>query len=212
MGEKGIVEDHFRHIMKYIIGLIEKDKLLESLVEKLCHRFRATRTERQWRDIAFCLSLFPYSDRSIKKLADNFPCWSDKLHEDSVYESICVIFAGVKKGVGVAVGGSGRGEAKQLMEELEAKVEEARAKGVIDRDAEKNAQAAKDGKKKKNEEGVKKKGGKNNKKVESSDSEEEEMVEVQDDEANKEQKSGSIDRDAEKNAQAAKDGKKKRNE
>ena len=30
--EKGIAEDHFRHIMKYIIGLIEKDKLLESLV------------------------------------------------------------------------------------------------------------------------------------------------------------------------------------
>ena len=131
--EKGIAEDHFRLIMKYIIGLIEKDKLLESLVsltstnmiirtetsrcilyqshlsfsrfsyfqvEKLCHRFRATRTERQWRDIAFCLSLFPYSDRSIKKLSDNFPCWSDKLHEDSVYDSICVIFAGVKKGVG----------------------------------------------------------------------------------------------------------------
>jgi len=146
--EKGIAEDHFRHIMKYIIGLIEKDKLLESLVEKLCHRFRATRTERQWRDIAFCLSLFPYSDRSIKKLSDNFPCWSDKLHEDSVYESICVIFAGVKKGVGVGVGGAGRGEAKQFVEELEAKVEEARAKGVIDHTAEKNAQAAKEGKKK----------------------------------------------------------------
>ena len=46
--------------MKYIIGLIEKDKLLESLVEKLCLRFRATRTERQWRDISYCLSLFPY--------------------------------------------------------------------------------------------------------------------------------------------------------
>merc|ERR1712183_131437 len=146
--EKSIQEDHFRMIMKYIIGLIEKDKLLESLVEKLCHRFRAIRTERQWRDIAYCLSLFPYSDRSVKKLADNFPCWSDKLHEDSVYDSICVIFAGVKKGVGVAVGGAGRGEAKQLMEELEAKVEEARAKGVVDHTAEKNAQAAKDGKKK----------------------------------------------------------------
>jgi len=99
--EKGIVEENFRMIMKYIISLIEKDKLLESLVEKLCHRFRATRTERQWRDIAYCLSLFPYSDRSIKKLADNFPCWSDKLHEDNVYDSICVIFAGVKKGVGL---------------------------------------------------------------------------------------------------------------
>jgi len=195
--EKGIAEDHFRHIMKYIIGLIEKDKLLESLVEKLCHRFRATRTERQWRDIAFCLSLFPYSDRSIKKLADNFPCWSDKLHEDSVYESICVIFAGVKKGVGVAVGGSGRGEAKQLMEELEAKVEEARAKGVVDRDAEKNAQAAKDGKKKQKLESARKKGGKNTKNVESSDSEESEMEEDNEDEHEKRDKSESSDAETE---------------
>ena len=56
----GVEEENFRTIMKYIIGLIEKDKLLESLVEKLCLRFRATRTERQWRDISFCLSLFPY--------------------------------------------------------------------------------------------------------------------------------------------------------
>jgi len=202
--EKGIAEDHFRHIMKYIIGLIEKDKLLESLVEKLCHRFRATRTERQWRDIAFCLSLFPYSDRSIKKLADNFPCWSDKLHEDSVYESICVIFAGVKKGVGVAVGGSGRGEAKQLMEELEAKVEEARAKGVIDRDAEKNAEAAKDGKKKKNEEGGKGKKGKFSKKQESSESEEEEMEEEEDeDEPNEVTKSKKSSSGEEESAAAA---------
>ena len=53
-------EENFRTIMKYIIGLIEKDKLLESLVEKLCLRFRATKTERQWRDISYCLSLFPY--------------------------------------------------------------------------------------------------------------------------------------------------------
>jgi len=179
--EKGIVEENFRMIMKYIISLIEKDKLLESLVEKLCHRFRATRTERQWRDIAYCLSLFPYSDRSIKKLADNFPCWSDKLHEDNVYDSICVIFAGVKKGVGVAVGGAGRGEAKQLMEELEVKVEEARAKGVVDRDAEKNAQAAKDGKKKTGRKGEeeenkknKKSGGKGKKKEKSSESEDDE--------------------------------------
>ena len=36
--EVGIAEENFRTIMRYIIGLIEKDKLLESLVEKLCHR------------------------------------------------------------------------------------------------------------------------------------------------------------------------------
>ena len=98
--EKGVEEEPFRTIMKYIFGLIEKDKLLESLVEKLCLRFRATRTERQWRDISFCLSLFPYSDRSLRKLSENFACWSDKLHEDNVYENIITIFGAVKKGVG----------------------------------------------------------------------------------------------------------------
>ena len=98
--EKGVEEEAFRLIMKYIFGLIEKDKLLESLVEKLCLRFRATRTERQWRDISFCLSLFPYSDRSLRKLSENFACWSDKLHEDNVYENIITIFGAVKKGVG----------------------------------------------------------------------------------------------------------------
>ena len=118
--EVGIEEEAFRSVMRYIIGLIEKDKLQESLIEKLCHRFRSTNTERQWRDIAYCLSLFSYrysepkiltdlslthfnsySDRSLKKLSDNIGCWADKLHSDSVYTSISVILAGAKKtGVG----------------------------------------------------------------------------------------------------------------
>ena len=35
--EVGIEEEAFRTVMRYIIGLIKKDKLQESLVEKLCH-------------------------------------------------------------------------------------------------------------------------------------------------------------------------------
>merc|ERR1712106_487502 len=142
--EVGIDEEFFRTIMKYIIGLIEKDKLVENLVEKLCHRFRATRTQRQWRDIAFCLSLLQYSDRGLKKLNENIGCWSDKLHEDFVYESICVIFAGVKKTAslgGVAAAGS-KHEIKALVEEMEQKVEEARAKGVEDDTANQRAKEA----------------------------------------------------------------------
>jgi hypothetical protein len=52
-----------------------------------------------------------------RKLSENFGCWSDKLCEDSVYESIQAIFSGVKKGVGQGpVGSSNRGEIKQLLE------------------------------------------------------------------------------------------------
>jgi len=145
--EVGIEEESFRSVMKHIIGLIEKDKLLESLVEKLCHRFRSTKTERQWRDIAFCLSLFPYSDRGIKKLSENFGCWSDKLHEDSVYTSMTVIFAGVKKGVPGGGVTQGKEAARLVVEELEARVEEARAKGVEDDTADKRAKDAKEAKK-----------------------------------------------------------------
>merc|ERR1712029_461066 len=118
--EAGIEEANFREVMKYIIALIEKDKHLESLVEKLCLRFRVTKTERQWRDLAFCLSMFNYNDKAIKKLVDDFACYSDKLHEDYVYEAFNTIITQTKKGP--------RQESRLIVDELNSKVEEARAK------------------------------------------------------------------------------------
>ena len=61
-------EEKYHVIMKHIMGLINKDRQVESLVEKLCFRFRITTQERQWRDIAFCLSLMTYNEKTIKKL------------------------------------------------------------------------------------------------------------------------------------------------
>lgn len=53
-----------------LMGTVQ-DKQAESIIEKLCQRFRLSTDERQWRDIAFCLSLLPYkSERSVKKLID----------------------------------------------------------------------------------------------------------------------------------------------
>ena len=63
-----------------------QDKQAESIVEKLCQRFRLTDEARQWRDIAFCLSLLPFkSDRSVKKLVEGLPFYRDKLHEETVF-------------------------------------------------------------------------------------------------------------------------------
>jgi condensin complex subunit 1 len=48
-----------------------QEKQAEAIVEKLCQRFRLATEERQWRDIAFCLSLLPFkSERSVKKLIE----------------------------------------------------------------------------------------------------------------------------------------------
>ena len=79
-------EEGFQSTMRYIFKFIEKEKQAESIVEKLCQRFRLSEDARQWRDVAFCLSLLPFkSERSVKKLIEGLPFYRDKLHEDDVY-------------------------------------------------------------------------------------------------------------------------------
>lgn len=64
-----------------------QEKQAENVVEKLCQRFRLSEDPRQWRDIAFCLSLLPFkSERSVKKLIEGLQFYRDKLHEPTVYE------------------------------------------------------------------------------------------------------------------------------
>lgn len=47
-----------------------QEKQAESIIEKLCQRFRLVSEPRQWQDIAYCLSLLPYkSERTVKKVS-----------------------------------------------------------------------------------------------------------------------------------------------
>jgi hypothetical protein len=63
-----------------------QEKQAENIVEKLCQRFHLTEDARQWRDIAFCLSLLPFkSERSVKKLIEGLQFYRDKLHEETVF-------------------------------------------------------------------------------------------------------------------------------
>ncbi|KAF6764466.1 condensin [Ephemerocybe angulata] len=85
-------EEKFQSTMKYIFTFIEKEKQAESIIEKLCQRFRATETPRQWRDIAFCLSELPFkSERSVKKLIEGLQFYRDKLHEPEVFAKFTAI-------------------------------------------------------------------------------------------------------------------------
>lgn len=86
VGEHAMNEEGFQSTMRYIFTFIEKEKQAESIVEKLCQRFRLSEDPRQWRDIAFCLSLLPYkSERSVKKLIEGLTFYRDKLHEEIVF-------------------------------------------------------------------------------------------------------------------------------
>ncbi|RKP01884.1 hypothetical protein CXG81DRAFT_3904, partial [Caulochytrium protostelioides] len=52
-------EDGYQTIMRFLLEFIKRDKQADANVEKLCGRFRnaATDAPRQWRDVAFCLTL-----------------------------------------------------------------------------------------------------------------------------------------------------------
>lgn len=114
--ELNVPEEQYRVIMKYITSLIQKDRQMEALVEKLCQRFKLSTEERQWRDLAYCLSLFTYNERSLKKLIENMDCYKDKLHCSEVMESFNLIMNNASK--------NARIELKALVTELGDKIEE----------------------------------------------------------------------------------------
>lgn len=92
-----VEEEKYRIIMKHIMSLIQKDRQVESLVEKLCLRFKVTNSERQWRDIAYCLSLLSHTERTIKKLTDHIPNYRDKVQYDEVYDCFKTIISNANK-------------------------------------------------------------------------------------------------------------------
>lgn len=85
----------------------------------LIPRFRATRADRQWHDLSFCLALLPYNERSVKKLADNIACYHDKLPDQEVFQNFNQIVEKSRKCV----------KNEELVNDLEVKIRFCHSKG-----------------------------------------------------------------------------------
>ncbi|KAM9310298.1 condensin complex subunit 1 isoform 1-T2 [Pholidichthys leucotaenia] len=96
--ERGMSSEDFNTIMKHLFSYITKERQTESLVEKLCQRFRTAKTERQWCDLAMSLSLLSMCERGFKRLQECWECYSDKLTEPGVYEPLISITAKLRRG------------------------------------------------------------------------------------------------------------------
>ncbi len=114
--EAKVEEEDFCTILKWIMALIQKEKQSESLVEKIVLRLGASRTERQSRDLIFCLSLLTFNERSLRRLLEHWNCLSDKIHNPAVGDTLNSILAGAKK--------LAKPEVRALIEEVEAKIQE----------------------------------------------------------------------------------------
>ncbi|XP_061573058.1 condensin complex subunit 1 isoform X2 [Cololabis saira] len=96
--ERGMSSEDFNTIMKQLFSYITKERQTESLVEKLCQRFRTAKTERQWCDLAMSLSLLSMCERGFKRLQECWECYSDKLTESGVYQPLLSITSKLRRG------------------------------------------------------------------------------------------------------------------
>ncbi|XP_037016012.2 condensin complex subunit 1 isoform X1 [Artibeus jamaicensis] len=120
--EGGVEEQPFHIIMKQLLSYITKDKQTESLVEKLCQRFRTARTERQYRDLAYCMSQLPLTERGLRKMLDNFECFGDKLSDESIFDAFLAVVGKLRRGA--------KPEGKALIDEFEQKLRACHTRGL----------------------------------------------------------------------------------
>ncbi|KAK7392973.1 hypothetical protein VNO78_21423 [Psophocarpus tetragonolobus] len=86
LSQQNLSRDSFCNIMQFLIASIKKDKQMEALVEKLCHRFTGVTDVRQWEYISYCLSQLSFTEKGMKRLIELFKSYEHVLSEDSVME------------------------------------------------------------------------------------------------------------------------------
>ena len=80
------------------------------------------RSDRQARDLAHCISQLSVSERSLRKLQDNFACYKDWLVDDLVLEAFSALLSKSKKFT--------KPEVKGHLDELERMIKDAHEKGM----------------------------------------------------------------------------------
>lgn len=130
--------DTFKDIVKFLLGFVAKDKQSEALAEKLLHRLTSAEsssatsssssssggggadgpggvadptTKALWRDVAFCLSQLPLSDKTVRKMAEGVRNYALALADDDVWESFAIMLAKAKKMLASGGGGGASGSA-----------------------------------------------------------------------------------------------------
>lgn len=60
--------------------------------------FPICRTERQHRDLAYCVSQLPLTERGLRKMLDNFDCFGDKLSDESIFSAFLSVVSKLRRG------------------------------------------------------------------------------------------------------------------
>lgn len=126
----------FRKIMSRLLGLIKKERQIETLVVKITQRFTTCQSISQKADLAYCLANLPkLNDKCIKSLSDNFKLYKDALFDEDVFYSFASILTKAEKFT--------KTEMKDHLEEWRQKLESENKAGLENHRAGNKAKRAK---------------------------------------------------------------------
>eukprot|EP00828_Plagiopyla_frontata_P029313 TRINITY_DN3791_c0_g1_i15.p1 TRINITY_DN3791_c0_g1~~TRINITY_DN3791_c0_g1_i15.p1 ORF type:complete len:652 (-),score=84.98 TRINITY_DN3791_c0_g1_i15:83-2038(-) len=109
-----ISEEEFKEYARNIMQYLEKDKLSEILVEKLCQRLKNSQNKKEWRNTACCLAMISQNEKSVRKLLEMFECFREKLNDNVIMDYFKQIEIKAKK--------ISKPEWKNLVDEFETKL------------------------------------------------------------------------------------------
>ncbi|KAG8183631.1 hypothetical protein JTE90_005619 [Oedothorax gibbosus] len=90
-------EEKFQIVLRHMLQYIEKEKLIEGLVEKLCCRFTDSSTDVQLHELTFCLSILTLNDKCYSKLMEFKNLLKERMSDPVILKYITNITANAKK-------------------------------------------------------------------------------------------------------------------
>ena len=135
LSQLNLKQEVFREIMLFLLCFIKKDRQNEMLMEKLIQRFPKCTSINQKADLAYCIAQLKANDKCIKCLNDNFKLYKDALFDEDVLKNFVTVVAKAKKNTKL--------DTKDIIEELENKLNEHAAAGLENVKADNKAARAK---------------------------------------------------------------------
>lgn len=100
---------------RFLLPFIDKERQLESLVDKLCKRLKESNDDIQESYLSYCLLLIKYTDKTLTKLSDNISLYFDKMKNPKVYNNFNIIISTNSRMV--------KPTTKEILSELNDKIE-----------------------------------------------------------------------------------------
>mmetsp|Transcript_8464 Transcript_8464/g.12624 ORF Transcript_8464/g.12624 Transcript_8464/m.12624 type:complete len:1331 (-) Transcript_8464:69-4061(-) len=106
----GVVHEHrpltteeFQTTMQFLLSFVTKDKQADSLLERLLMRITAAHSMKQKRNLAYCISRLPITDKGVKRMTELLRQMKDSLLDKTILESFRQVVSKAKKTVKGAV-------------------------------------------------------------------------------------------------------------